>query len=122
MAAVKDVQVGIEAVKARLMKAGDGQPRLFLVKNALVMRDPLCDEAKIPACTEEEIESYVWDKISGGRMGERLLEEPLKKHDHGCDTMRYIVMHVDKPRRTPGGQMNVTLDTRGLPQRRVRGR
>ena len=120
--AVKDVQVGIEAVKARLMKAGDGRPRLSLVKDALVMRDSLCDEAKIPACTEEEIEGYVWDKVSGGRMGERLLEEPLKKHDHGCDAMRYLVMHLDKPRRTPGGQMNITLDTRGQQRAAGRGR
>ena len=71
---------------------------LFLFANALVRRDPLLVEVKKPTCTEEEIEAYVWDRVTGGRLGERLLEAPADRDNHGMDAKRYLVMHRDDPR------------------------
>lgn len=90
-AARKTVSPGIQAVAARLRKAGDGRPRLYLLRDALVERDPALAESKRPTCTEEEIEGYIWDTANGRKKG----EEPVKKDDHGLDCMRYMVAHLD---------------------------
>lgn len=97
-AAIKDVEEGIEAVAIRLRPAADGKPRLFLMRDALVKRDLLLDDRKRPTCTEEEIESYSWDQAKSQKYGEVILEEPLKKDDHGVDAMRYMVMYFDDPK------------------------
>ena len=90
-AAYKAVSPGIQAVEARLRKAGDGRPRIFYLRDSLVQVDPALAEAHRPTCTEEEFESYVWDQSNGRNRG----EEPVKEHDHGCDMTRYLVAHVD---------------------------
>jgi hypothetical protein len=51
--------------------------------------------------TTEEIEGYVWNTDGGKRKG----EEPVKDNDHGCDAMRYLVMHFDHPH---GGPVHIT--------------
>ena len=51
-------------------------------------------ERKLPTCTEDEVEGYVWDTSHGQKRG----EQPVKENDHGCDCMRYLVMHVDRGR------------------------
>ena len=83
----KAVSPGLQAVAARLKRAKDGKPRLFFLRDALVERDPILMERKVPICTEEEIESYVW-------MHEGTKEQPVKKDDHGMDSTRYLVMHL----------------------------
>lgn len=83
----KAVTAGIQNVQARLRPAGDGQPRLFLLADALNERDPLLVESKRPTCTEEEIEGYVWS--------DKREEEPVKEDDHGMDALRYFVRHLD---------------------------
>lgn len=96
IAATKDVSPGIQAVASRLRNADDGKPRIFFVRDSLVSRDPALQESKQPACTEEEFDSYVWDVSTGRTKG----EEPVKKHDHGMDAMRYLVAHFDlRPQR-----------------------
>jgi PBSX family phage terminase large subunit len=90
--AFKAVTVGIQAVQDRLRPAGDGKPRLFLLRDALVSRDERLVEAKKPLCTEQEIDGYVWQKAADGRP---VKEEPVKVDDHGCDTMRYAVAWAD---------------------------
>jgi PBSX family phage terminase large subunit len=93
--AKKDVRPGIEAVQSRLKRAGDGKPRLFLVKGALIERDGKLREARKPTCTPEEIESYVWDEKK---------DMPVKEYDHGMDCLRYGVAHQDlrvKPEPAP---------------------
>jgi|SRR5579883_659782 len=95
----KAVSPGIQAVAARLRRAGDGRPRLFLLRDALLGRDSEREAARQPCCTEEEIEAYVWDTSANRRRG----EEPLKRDDHGCDAMRYMVAHRDL--RSPGGNL-----------------
>jgi phage terminase large subunit len=89
--AKKDVSPGIQGVAARLRVAGDGKPRLFLLRNSVVERDPVLDEDKKPQCTEEEMDAYVWDLGSGRKKG----EVPLDKDNHGMDAMRYLVARVD---------------------------
>src|SRR5256885_1642024 len=90
-AAHKAVSPGIQAVAARLRPASDGKPRLFLMRDALVSRDPALEESKRPACTAEEFDGYVWDNAAGGKRS----EEPLKENDHGLDALRYVVAFVD---------------------------
>jgi hypothetical protein len=89
---------GIQAVASRLKVAGDGRPRLFLVRDALVRRDPLLEEKKLPCCTEEEIDSYVWDTSSGRKKG----EEPVDRGNHGLDSVRYLVAHHDLKQQAKG--------------------
>ncbi|KKK59594.1 hypothetical protein LCGC14_3032820, partial [marine sediment metagenome] len=89
--AKKAVADGIQAVKARLKVAGDGRPRLFVMRNALIERDPLLVEATKPTSTIEEVGAYVWDQ----RPGKPPKEEPIKKDDHGMDCARYMVAHLD---------------------------
>lgn len=84
--AIKSVSDGIQAVAGRMRDAGDGKARLFLLRDSLVSRDELLDEKKLPACTEEEIESYVWNEKK---------DEPVKAFDHGMDAMRYVVMWAE---------------------------
>lgn len=91
-AAVKNVSAGIQGVASRLQVAGDGKPRLFLLRDALVEPDPALVDAHKPLCTEQEIEGYVWDTRAGRRKG----EEPVKEADHGVDTTRYLVASRDR--------------------------
>ncbi len=90
--AYKSVTVGIQAVQDRLRPAGDGKPRLFLLRDSLVARDERLVEAKKPLCTEQEIDGYVWTKSADGRP---VKEEPVKVDDHGCDALRYAVAWAD---------------------------
>jgi len=91
-AARKQVTEGLQAVAERLRVAGDGRPRLFFFRDALVAPDGDLVEASMPTCTIEEIPAYVWD--TSGRVGVK--ESPVKADDHGCDAMRYAVMALDK--------------------------
>jgi phage terminase large subunit len=92
-AAWKDLSTGIQGVKRRLRKAGDGRPRLLLVRDALIGdRDPSLAETARPCCTAEEVEGYVWAKTAAG---EEKPETPVDKDNHGMDCMRYLCAHVD---------------------------
>ncbi len=88
----KRLSVGIEHVKERLKIAGDGKPRVFFVRGALVERDESLVNAKRPASTVQEITGYVWPK---GIDGKAIKETPVDLDNHGMDAMRYAVMAVD---------------------------
>lgn len=90
-AAHKAVREGIQLVASRMKKAGDGQPRIFLLRDSLVSVDPELREALKPTCTEQEAEGYIW---ASGALGTK--EEPIKKDDHGLDCVRYVVAFVDR--------------------------
>lgn len=90
-AAKKDVNPGIEAVAARLKPAGDGRPRIFILRDSLVERDRSLQQRKLPTCTAEEFPGYVWDEAAR----KRGVEQPLKQGDHGMDPMRYLVAERD---------------------------
>lgn len=91
-AAIKDVSPGIQAVKARLKVQGDGKPRLYFVRGALVEVDKSLEEEHKPTCTEDEMPDYAWRKYDDGKPNK---EEPIKVNDHGCDATRYIVAKID---------------------------
>lgn len=90
--AVKGVADGIQAVAARLKPAGDGRPRLFLMRDALVGRDESLVEAGKPTCTAEEMDGYIWEPAAPGKPEK---ERPLKQNDHGVDCARYLCAEVD---------------------------
>jgi len=89
-AAQKAVSIGIQEVQKRLEFAGDSRARLFIMRDAVVARDPDLVAASKPACTAEEFDSYIWD-VGAGRKGG---EEPMKRDDHGLDATRYLCMHI----------------------------
>ena len=76
----KFVSPGIQAVTARLRKAGDGKPRIFYLRDSLVEVDQNLAALHQPTSTVAEFESYVWDTSNNRKRG----EEPVKKYDHGC--------------------------------------
>lgn len=88
----KAVSPGLQAVGARLRKAGDGRPRLFVMRGCTVNEDVRLVEAHKPTSTEAEFEGYIWPK---GRDGKPLKEQPVKENDHGMDATKYAVMHID---------------------------
>lgn len=89
--AKKTVTDGIEAVQSRLRVQGDGRPRLFVMRDAVVRRDEPLVEASRPACTEEEFPGYIWAVKPGGEVK----EEPVKEMDDGMDALRYMVAELD---------------------------
>jgi phage terminase large subunit len=96
--ALKAVTVGLQAVANRIHVAGDGRPRIFLLRDSLVERDPALVAARKPTCLAEEIESYLWQEPKEGKAAK---EEPIKTDDHGVDAMRYATMYLDGAA-TPG--------------------
>ncbi len=102
--ASKAINIGIQAVKKRLRTDKRGRPGIYFLRDSLVERDPTLDNSekkRAPACTVEEFESYEWDESNGRKRGEL----PVDKDNHGMDTTRYLVMHVD------GGQSLEALDS-----------
>lgn len=88
----KAVSPGIQAVQQRLQRAGDGRPRLFVLRDVLTARDEALAEAHKPWCTEQEFDGYVWPQ---GQDGKPVKEQPVKLDDHGMDALRYAVAYVD---------------------------
>jgi phage terminase large subunit len=87
----KTVSDGIQAVAARLKPAGDGKPRLVLMRDVLLERDQALSDAEQPTCLEEEITGYVWDTADG----RKAKDQPLKERDDADDAMRYMVAQLD---------------------------
>jgi phage terminase large subunit len=79
--ALKDVAMGIKAVKERLKVQPDGRPRVFF----------------LAACRDliAEMYDYVWAPPAEARNAR---EEPVKDRDHAMDALRYLVMQLDCPR------------------------
>ncbi|RSS92459.1 terminase [Streptomyces sp. WAC02707] len=92
-AAHKTVSDGIQAFGARLRPQGDGRPRLFVFRDALLERDPEMDAAALPIGLAEEALGYVWAVKPGNAGG--LKEEPVKENDHSMDAGRYMVAARD---------------------------
>lgn len=92
-AANKTVSEGLQAVAGRLRPAGDGQPRLMFMRDAVKRRDQSLLDARKPASTVEEIPGYVWEQPR--RDDQQSKDQPHKQDDHGCDAMRYLVAELD---------------------------
>lgn len=89
----KAVDTGIQATDSRMKVAGDGRPRLMIMRDACIEPDPARIAAARPASTAEEVAGYVWAVKPGGNSD--LREEPNKVDDDGMDAMRYRVMAED---------------------------
>ena len=89
--AQKNVSAGIQAVASRLRNAGDGKPRVMIVRDCVVERDRDLLDRKKPTCVEDEPDGYVWDTRQGMRRG----EQPVKEEDDGMDALRYLIAHFD---------------------------
>jgi phage terminase large subunit len=96
VAAEKSVSDGIETVRERLRIAGDGKPRMMFFRGVLVEPDHDLREAKLPVCTEEEFDGYVYQTGSDGRPNK---EQPVKTNDHGMDAVRYAAKYAAMPKR-----------------------
>lgn len=96
--AIKEISPGIQTVQERLKVQGDGKPRLFIFKGALVEADrSLYREYPgdtQPVCTEQEFGSYVWPD---GKDGKPNKEVPVDAYNHGMDCMRYQCKSIDAP-------------------------
>jgi phage terminase large subunit len=92
IAANKNVSEGIQAMQARVRVAGDGLPRLFVLRDSLVELDSDLKDRGLPTRFAEEIEGYVWAPTADGKP---VKDEPLKMGDHAMDETRYVVAHQD---------------------------
>ena len=90
--AKNDIREGLDAVRARIVPAGDGRRRLTVYRHALREKDSSLAERKQPTCLKEEIVGYVYPNSMRARAGE--LPDP-RCPDHACDTARYAVMGAD---------------------------
>ena len=97
----KEISVGIQAVQKRLRPAGDGKPRLFIFRDALVEADRMLYRERPgdlqPMSTEHEFTSYVWSETPDGKPNK---EAPMDLFNHSMDAMRYAVRYVDNPRKS----------------------
>lgn len=91
--AIKTIRPGIQAVEDRLVVQPDGKPRLFILRDSLVELDDELASAKLPVCTEQEFDVYLYPKGSDGRA---VKEIPVDKDNHGMDAMRYMVMALNR--------------------------
>jgi phage terminase large subunit len=90
--AVKPIATGIEAVQSRLRTAGDGRPRLFVLRDSLVDADLSLCETKRPYMLEQEFDTYSWPKTVDGKP---VKESPVDCDNHALDALRYGVMYLD---------------------------
>jgi phage terminase large subunit len=93
VAAKKGVSRGIQLTQARTRKAGDGRPRLFVLRDALMGRDLVSEAQARPRGFLGEVTGYVWETVRGSDGIPK--EVPVKKNDHSMDAGRYAVAHLD---------------------------
>ncbi len=106
-AAEKEIRVGIDAVTERLKIAGDGRPRLLIMRGALVERDETLATARKPVCLEQEFDLYQWPKAADGRP---IKEVPLDVNNHSLDALRYACRWADRMGRGDPGDIGVGTD------------
>ena len=89
ISALKDVKRGLEATHEKM-----NADEIFFLRDALDERDlKLTDDSglikrKRPQSTVEEIVGYEWNVTQTGVVK----DEPMKRDDHGADSLRYCVM------------------------------
>lgn len=76
--AIKEIELGIQAVNRRWKVQLDGKPRLMVCANCPI--------------TINEIKKYRYESPKPGR---NIREQPVKEDDHTQDPLRYLVMYVD---------------------------
>lgn len=84
----KTVGDGLQAVASRFRIAGNGKPRLMIMRDSLVEIDSALVADSKPIGLAEEIPGYVW-------ADHKTKEMPVKEMDDACDCARYVVAHLD---------------------------
>ena len=87
-------ETGIEGVRRRLVRAGDGLPRLFVLNDALESRDPLLERAGKPMGFIGEIPQYTYLAPKNEKPTDDRTDP--KKADHSMDAARYACAWVDR--------------------------
>lgn len=85
-----DIVAGLQTCIGMLDPAQPGGSRIFLIRNATVERDPLLTDAepRRPACGEEEMAGYRWNKIDASGTKRQL---PVDRDQHFIDGgFRYV--------------------------------
>lgn len=93
VAAKKAVSRGVQLTQSRMRLAGDGKPRLFVVRDSVQGRDDTGAAQKRPRGVRGEITGYVWQTERGADGIPK--ETPQKVNDHAMDAMRYAVAYLD---------------------------
>lgn len=89
--AVKDIESGIDEMKARLRTQATGKPRMLFYQHALLSRDNKLAEQKRPTSTLEEFDCYIYKvKKADGQAK----DEPEDKDNHGMDCCRYLSKYL----------------------------
>jgi PBSX family phage terminase large subunit len=89
----RDIRYGIDLVAARLREQPDGRRRLYMKANSnKYVIDKKLREDRMPWCTEQEIESYVYEEPQEGKAQK---DVPMDLFNHGMDAMRYAVVYVE---------------------------
>lgn len=91
--AKKAISRGVQLVQARTRRQGDGRPRLYVFKGAVVGRDAYAEKRKTPRGWAAELPGYVWQTVRGTDGIPK--EVPVDKDNHSLDAGRYAVAHMD---------------------------
>ena len=87
-------ETGIEGVRRRMVKAGDGLPRLFVLRDALESRDQALERAGKPMGFIGEIPQYTYLAPKNEKPTDDRTDP--KKADHSMDAARYACAWVDR--------------------------
>lgn len=100
--AIKDVNVGIESVRIKLLGA-NGIPQLFVFKN--------CVE------TIKEFKRYTWQKVAKNPLNlQNPPDKPKKFEDHLLDGCRYVIHSEMKGKQLPWQGVKKEINHRFLPK------
>ena len=94
----KGIREGIDEVLQRLAVAGDGRPRLYFFRDALVEIDDDLKTNYKPINTLEEIGNYIWRDGSRGKEDSVKDDIPLDRDNHGMDCVRYFAVFTKESR------------------------
>lgn len=91
--AKKGISRGIQLTQSRIRKQGDGRPRMYVFRNAVVGRDDGAVARNTPRGWAAELTGYVWQTVRGTDGIPK--EVPVDKNNHSLDAGRYAVAHLD---------------------------
>lgn len=83
VAADKNIEMGLQAVKSRLKEGSNGKPRIYVMAE------------RCPHLISEFYD-YMWDPHAG-TTEKNLKEVPVDSNNHAMDALRYMVMRCDHP-------------------------
>ncbi|MGI9543263.1 MAG: hypothetical protein ACR2MX_08385 [Cyclobacteriaceae bacterium] len=91
--AKKDIEMGITVVQAKLANQDDGRPGLYILADACRVRDHRLKEDGLATNTAGEFWSYAY---KDSKDFQNIDEKPEDFSNHGMDTMRYVLVYLDR--------------------------